>query len=138
MKVIYALLGLAMILSISTFLGASLTTTPTFNKIGTEDNSTIPGADTDISKIVWTESSGDITSATITLNNTDTSSHTYQICVITFNSTNTFSDTAGTSPDCDSTGTINGGLTGSATVTFASPLTAATVNSTSISIEQTG
>ena len=133
---IYFIMGVAILSTLMLGLGASLNTTPTLNKVGADDNVSVPASDADITQITWSESDNNITSATVVVKNTDTGSHTYEICVIT-KAGASFSDTAGTSADCTSTGSISASATGSAVINFASPLTAADVDDTDISIEQT-
>lgn len=73
-----------MIFIVSTIgFGSNLNSTPVLNKIGGNDNVSVPIPDVNITNIVLTESASTITSVTITVKNTDSVSHTYKICVIT-------------------------------------------------------
>jgi len=82
-----------------------------------------------------TESASNITSATITVKNTDSASHSYKICVIT-KAGASISDTAGTSSDCTSTSSISASSTGSAVINFSNPLSASNVDYSDISIQE--
>ena len=134
-KTIFAMLGIAVIATATLGLGAAISTS-SLNRIGGDNNVVVPGADADVTEVIWTETANKITSATVKVKNTDTSAHTYEICVIT-KAGASFSDTAGTGADCASTGSIAASTEGTATIAFSIPLAAADVDNTNISIEQT-
>ncbi|KAF6247262.1 hypothetical protein C6990_01935 [Nitrosopumilus sp. b3] len=115
-------------------LGANLDTSSTFNKIGSDDNVSIGLSTADITNIVHSTSGSDIDSSTITVRNTDSVSHSYQICVIT-KAGASISDTVGTSSDCTTT-TISSSGTGSAVITFTNPLSKTSVDFAEISIQE--
>lgn len=115
--------------------GANLNDAPFFNNLGGDDNVSVPVTDSDITNVVLTESASNIVSATITVKNTDSVSHSYNICVITKAGV-LISDTAGTSSDCTSTSSIPASNTGSAVVNFANPLSSSNVDYSDISIQQ--
>ena len=133
---IYFIAGMAILFTSTLSLGGSLNTTISLDSIGGDDNIPVPASDADVTQITWFESDNNITSATVVVKNTDSGSHTYEICVIT-KAGASFSDTAGTSADCASTGSISASATGSAVINFANPLAATDVDDTDISIEQT-
>ena len=106
-----------------------------FNKIGAEDNILVPVPDADITNVVLTESASNIVSATITVKNTDSVSHSYKICVIT-KADELISDTQGTSSDCTNTLSISASNTGSSVINFETPLSSSDVNYSDISVQQ--
>ena len=125
-----------LIITISTIgLGANLDTLSTFNKIGSDDNISIGLSTADITNIVHSTSGINIDSSTITVRNTDSLSHSYQICVIT-KAGASISDTVGTSSDCTVTTLISSSSTGSAVITFTNPLSKTSVDFTDISIQE--
>ncbi len=125
-----------MIFTVSTIgLGANLNTTPSFNNIGGDDNVSVPVPDADITNVVLTESGSNIVSATITVKNTDSISHSYNVCVIT-KAGALISDTVGTSSDCTSTSSISASSTGSALINFSNPLSKGAVDYADISIQE--
>ncbi len=115
--------------------GANLNTPSSFNNIGSNDNLSIPVPDADITNIVFTESANDIVSTTITVKNTDSTSHSYYICVIT-KAGIAISDTVGSSPDCSTTSSISGSNTDSVVISFTNPLSSSNVDFSDISIQQ--
>jgi len=125
-----------MIIAVSTIsLGSNLNSATSLNKIGGDDNISVPIPDADITNIVLTESASTITSATITIKNTDDISHSYKICVITKAGV-LISDTPGSSSDCTNTTSISASSTGSAVINFANPLSSSDVDYSDISIQQ--
>lgn len=125
-----------MIFTVSTIgVGANLNSNPSFNNIGGDDNISVPVPDADITNVVLTESASNIVSATITVKNTDSISHSYNICVIT-KAGALISDTSGTSSDCTSTSPIPASNTGDAVINFANPLGSSNVDYSDISIQQ--
>ena len=132
----YKIVGIVILATATLGFGASLSTATTLDRIGNEDNVAVSAADTFVTKVTWTESASNIASTTVEIKNTDTSAHTYEICVIT-KAGASISDTTGTGADCTSTGSIAGSATGSATINFAIPLDATLVDDSDISVEQT-
>ena len=125
-----------MIFAVSTIgFGANLNSTPSFNNIGGGDNVSVPVPDADITNVVLTDVSGNIVSATITVKNTDSVSHSYNVCVIT-KAGASISDTAGTSSDCTSTSSISASSTGSAVINFSNPLASSNIDYSDISIQE--
>ncbi len=125
-----------MIIVISTVgLGANFNTAIDANKIGSADNISVDIPDADITNVVLTESASTITSATITVRNTDSISHSYKICIITKAGV-LISDTPGTSSDCTNTISRSASNTGSAEINFANPLSSSTVDYSDISIQE--
>ncbi len=125
-----------MILAVSTIsFGSNLNSATSLNKIAGDDNISVPIPDADITNIVLTESASTITSATITIKNTDDTSHSYKICVITKAGV-LISDTPGSSSDCTNTTSISASSTGSAVINFANPLSSSDVDYSEISIQQ--
>lgn len=124
------------ILAVSTVgLGSNLNSTILLNKIGGDENISVPAPDADITNIVLTESAGTITSATITIKNTDSISHSYKICVITKAGV-LISDTPGSNSDCTDTTSISASNTDSVVINFANPLSSLNVDYSDISIQQ--
>ena len=125
-----------MIFVVSTVgFGNDLNGDTSFNNIGADDNVSVPIPDADITNVVLTESASNIVSATITVKNTDSSSHSYNICVIT-KADELISDVQGTSSDCASTASISASNTGSAVVNFTNPLGSSIIDYSGISIQQ--
>ncbi|WP_371503775.1 hypothetical protein [Nitrosopumilus adriaticus] len=124
------------IITLSTIgLGANLNSSSTFNRIGSDDNISARVSDVDITNMVHSTSGSNIDSSTITIKNTDSIPHSYNICVIT-KAGASISDIAGTSADCTTTSSISSSSTGSAVVTFTNPLSKTTVDFTDISIQE--
>jgi len=124
------------ILAVSTIgLGSNLNSTTLLNKIGSDENVSVPVPNADITNIVLTESVGTITSATITIKNIDSISHSYKICVITKAGV-LISDTPGSSSDCTDTTSISASNTDSVVINFANPLSSSNVDYLDISIQQ--
>ena len=115
--------------------GNDLNTVISFNNIGAENNIFVSTPNADITNVVLTESASDIVSATITVKNTDSTSHTYKICVIT-KAGALISDVQGTSSDCTNTASISASNTGSSVINFAIPLSSSNVDYSDISIQQ--
>ena len=134
-RTMYKIVGMAILVTTTLGFGASVSTTTTLDRIGNDDNVALSAADTFVTKVTWTESASNITSTTVEIKNTDTSAHTFEICVIS-KADASISDTTGTSADCVSTGSIAGSVTGSATINFAIQLNASLVDDSDISIEQ--
>ena len=133
---IYFLVGI-MILAVTTVsFGATLNDSPTLNRIGGNDNVSVMTPDVNITNIVLTESANTITSATITVKNMDSVSHTYKICVIT-KADILISDTPGTSADCSDTPSISASAIDSTVINFSNPLNSTNVDYSDISIQQT-
>lgn len=116
-------------------LGANLDASSTFNKIGSDDNVSIGLSTADITNMVHSTSGSNIDSSTITVRNTDSVSHSYQICVIT-KAGASISDTVGTSSDCTTTNSISSSGTDSAVITFTNPLSKNGVDFADISIQE--
>lgn len=115
--------------------GNDLSTVTSFNNIGAENNVSVPVPDAVITNVVLTELANNIDSATITVKNTDSISHTYNICVIT-KAGALISDVQGTSSDCTNTGSISASNTGSSVINFENPLSSSIVDYSDISIQQ--
>jgi len=115
--------------------GNGLNGTVSFNKIGAEDNISVSVPDADITNVELTESASNIVSATITVKNTDSVSHSYNICVIT-KADELISDAQGTSSDCAITASISSSNTGFSVINFENPLNATNVDYSSISVQE--
>jgi len=136
LRIIYGIIGVTLLTILSLGFGTSLSTTPSPNEIGGDNNIAVLATNADVTKITWTESDNEITSVTVTVKNTDTVAHTFEICVIS-KAGASLSDTVGTSSDCTSTGSISASATDSVTINFAIALNAADVDASNLSIEQT-
>lgn len=115
--------------------GNDLNNVTSFNYIGAENNVPVSVPDAVITNIVLTELSSEIDSATITVKNTDSASHSYKICVIT-KADALISDTPGTSSDCTDTVSISASGMGSSVINFETPLSSPNVDYSNISIQQ--
>lgn len=133
-KIIF-LIGVVIIAASTVGLGANFNTLHDTNKIGGDDNISVDMPDADITNVVLTESASTITSATITIKNTDSVPHSYKICIIT-KAGSLISDTVGTSSDCTNTSTISASSTGSAVINFANPLSSSAVDYSDISVQE--
>lgn len=132
---LFFLIGVV-IFTVSTIgFGANLNSTPSFNSIAGDDNISVPVPDANITNVVLTEFENKIASATITVKNTDSISHSYNVCVIT-KAGASISDTAGTNSDCTSTSSISASNTGSAMINFSNPLSTSNVDYSDISIQE--
>ena len=129
------MVGFAIILVSTVGFGTDLNTVPIFNRIGGDDNVLVDKPDANITMVLLTESGSDIGSATITVKNTDSRAHSYNICVIT-KAGASISDTVGTSSDCNNSALISASSTGSTVITFTTPLTTADVDAANISVQQ--
>ena len=116
-------------------MGATLNSNPVFNYVGADDNVPVSASNVSITNMVLTSGASTIDSATITVNNTDSISHSYTICVIT-KAGASISDTVGTSPDCTNTASISASNTGSAVINFSIPLNKNSVDFTDITIQE--
>ena len=124
------------IIGISTLgLGMNLNTSAFFNYIRRDENISVQISNADITNMVLTKDGSDIDSATITIKNTDSVSHSYNICVIT-KAGSSISDTVGTTSDCATTSTISASNTGAAVITFTNPLSKFNVDYSDISIQE--
>ncbi len=132
---LFLLIGVVIFVISTVGFGADLNSDITFNKIGGDDNVSVSVPDADITNVVLTESGGNIVSSTITVRNTDSVSHSYNVCVITKAGV-LISDSAGTSTDCTSTSSISSSNTGSAVVNFANPLNSLNVDYSDIVIQE--
>lgn len=133
-KIIF-LIGVLIIAVSTVGLGANFNTAIDANKIGSDDNISVPVPEANITNVVLTESASTITSATITIKNTDSISHSYKICIITKAGV-LISDTPGTLSDCSNTTSISSSNTGSAVINFANPLSSSAVDYSNISIQE--
>jgi hypothetical protein len=132
---IILIIGILIFVVSTVGFGTDLSTVTSFNNIGAENNVSVPVPNADITNVVLTESVGTIVSATITVKNTDSTSHAYKICVITKAGT-LISDIPGTSSDCTNTASISASNTGSSVINFANPLSSSDVDYSDISIQQ--
>ena len=135
-KKIYFLVGILILTVATVSFGVTSNSSPSLNRIGGNDNVSVPTPDVNITNIVLTESANTITSATITIKNTDSISHMYKICVIT-KADILVSDTPGTNADCSITTSISASTIGTAVINFSNPLNSTNVDYSDISIQQT-
>ena len=84
---IFAIIGVAVLVSATVGFGATLSTTPEFNRIGGSDNNVVNAARGNVTELVWTEevaTDGVIETdrITFTVGNEDTvAAHAFQVCV---------------------------------------------------------
>ena len=132
---LFLFLGVLIFVVSTVGFGNDLSTITSFNNIGAENNISVFVPNADITNVVLTESGGNIISATITVKNTDSSSHSYKICVIT-KADELISDTQGTSSDCTNTISISADNTDSPVINFSNQLSSSDVDYSDISVQQ--
>lgn len=102
-------------------IGYANTLSVTVNPIGAKDD-TIPALNSiEIGNIQWKKAGANYNKVLVEIRNTDTITHTYEICVI-FPNGASLSDTAGTSADCNTSASTGTGQLKTTTVTVSNPL----------------
>lgn len=113
---------------------ANTLTTTGIAPIGAKDD-VIPGLNNmEAGQIQWNFDGLNYDQVLVEIRNTDSVSHTYEICVI-FPNGASLSDTAGTSADCNTSASTSSGQLGTTTISVSNPLPAHD-GTTHISIEQ--
>ena len=111
-KILYAMVGIAILTTSTLGFGASLSTTPAPDRIGASDNISVAAARGNITSIVWTEevaTDGVIEIDTIVFtvgNEDDTNAHAFQVCAVIEGPASTYSPAAGSAPECVSVSSI--------------------------------
>ncbi len=104
--VIIAIIGMAVLVTSTIGLGASLATTPAVNLIGASDNIAVAAARGNLTAIEWTEEVAtdgviEIDEITFTVGNEDTgAAHAFNVCAVIEGPASTYSPAAGTAPAC--------------------------------------
>jgi hypothetical protein len=89
--------------------------------IGAKDD-VIPALNNiEVGQIQWKKTGGNYSQVIVEIRNTDSVSHTYEICVI-FPNGASLSDTAGTSADCNTSASTSSGQLKTTTVAVSIPL----------------
>jgi len=140
---ILVIIGVA-VLAVSTIgFGASLSTTPAFNRIGGSDNNVVNAARGNVTALVWTEevaADGKVETDLITFsvgNEHTSAAHTFQVCAVIEGPSGTYSPVAGAPPECVTTSSIaaNAILTGQI-INFATAVNVLDIVDISFSIEE--
>jgi len=103
---IIALVGIAILITSTVGFGASISTTPEFNRIGGSDNNVVSAARGNVTALVWTEEVAtdgviETDQITFTVGNEDTvNAHAFQICAVIEGPTSTYTPAAGSPPEC--------------------------------------
>ncbi len=109
---IIALIGIAILVTSTVGFGATLSTTPEFNRIGGSDNNVVSAARGNVTALVWTEEVAadgviETDEITFTVGNEDTTnSHAFQICAVIEGPASTYTPAAASPPECVSVGSI--------------------------------
>ena len=109
---IFAIIGVAVLVSATVGFGATLSTTPEFNRIGGSDNNVVNAARGNVTALVWTEEVAtdgviETDEITFTVGNEDTSAaHAFQVCAVIEGPASTYTPAAGSPPECVTTGSI--------------------------------
>ena len=104
-KILYAMVGIAILATSTLGFGASLATTPAPNLIGASDNISIAAAKGNLTSITWTEevaSDGviEIDTITFTVGNEDSSAHKFVVCAVIEGPASTYTPAADSAPAC--------------------------------------
>jgi len=140
---ILAIIGIA-VLAVSTIgFGASLSTSPEFNRIGGSDNNVVNAARGNVTALVWTEEVSalgliETDLITFTVGNEDTSAaHSFQVCAIIEGPAATYTPAAGSPPECVTTGSISASaISAGQTISFATAVNVLDIVDISFSIEE--
>ena len=109
---IIALIGIAILVTSTVGFGATLSTTPEFNRIGGSDNNVVNAARGNVTALVWTEEVAadgviETDEITFTVGNEDTTNaHAFQICAVIEGPAATYTPAAASPPECVSVGSI--------------------------------
>ncbi len=141
---IIALIGIAILVTSTVGFGATLSTTPEFNRIGGSDNNVVNAARGNVTALVWTEEVAadgviETDEITFTVGNEDTTNaHDFQICAVIEGPASTFTPAADSPPECVSVSSIaaNGETTGQI-ISFATAVDVNDILDISFSIEET-
>ena len=124
-KILYAMVGIAILATSTLGFGASLATTPAPNLIGASDNVVVAAARGNITSIVWTEEVAadgviEVDTITFTVGNEDTAAaHAFQVCAVIEGPASTYTPAAGNAPLCVSVSSISAsGTTTGQTLAF--------------------
>ena len=143
-KILYAMVGIAILATSTLGFGASLATTPAPDRIGASDNISVAAARGNITSIVWTEevaADGVIEVDTITFtvgNEDDTNAHAFQVCAVIEGPASTYSPAAGSAPECVSVSSVSANaVTTSQSIAFSTAVDANDIVDISFTIEET-
>ena len=107
-KILYAMVGIAVLATSTLGFGASLATTPAPNLIGASDNISIAAAKGNVTSITWTEEVAadgviEVDAIVFTVGNEDTvTAHKFVVCAVIEGPASTYTPAAGSAPLCAS------------------------------------
>ena len=147
-KILYAMVGIAVLATSTLGFGASLSTTPAPDRIGASDNISVAAARGNITSIVWTEEVAadgviEVDTITFTVGNEDTAAaHAFQVCAVIEGPASTYSPAANSAPECVSVASTGARGAGSDTttgqiITFTTAVDANDIVDISFTIEET-
>ena len=142
-KILYAMVGIAILATSTLGFGASLSTTPAPDRIGASDNISVAAARGNITSIVWTEEVAadgviEVDTITFTVGNEDTAAHAFQVCAVLEGPASTYSPAAGSAPECVAVSSIaQDAVTTSQSITFSTAVDASDIVDISFTIEET-
>ena len=103
---IIALIGIAVLVTSTVGFGASISTTPEFNRIGGSDNNVVNAARGNITALVWTEEVAtdgvvETDRITFTVGNEDAfAAHAFEVCAVIEGPAATYTPVVGDPPEC--------------------------------------
>jgi len=134
MKIIL-FLGMIILAVVTVGYGASLNSSPTIDKIGSEDNASVDRPSVNITNMVLRQSGANVNRITVTVENQDSVAHTYKICAIVTAGAQ-MSDDSGTGADCVNTASCNPASTRSAAINLTHTVTTNNLSYWNISVEE--
>lgn len=141
---IIALIGIAILVTSTVGFGATLSTTPEFNRIGGSDNNVVSAARGNVTALVWTEEVAadgviETDEITFTVGNEDiTNAHTFQICAVIEGPASTYTPAADSPPECVSVGnTLANAETTGQIISFATAVDVNDIVDISFTIQET-
>ena len=143
-KILFALIGVAVLATSTVGFGASLATSPELNRMAGSDSNVVAAARGNITALVWTEqvaSDGvvEVDKITFTVGNEDTTTaHAFEVCAVIEGPSSTYTPAAGTAPACVSVSSVSANAeTASQAIDFSTPVDAKDIVDISFSIEET-
>ena len=133
LKIIF-LVGVIVMIVSTVGIGGNLNSSTLFKKIGADENISLP-VDADVTNILLKKSSGNFDRADVTVKNTDSNSHSYDVCLVAVHTDEGLSHDAGENNSmCTSTSSISSGSTETITINFDNVLTDALPSLTSFNV----
>jgi len=143
-KILFALIGVAILATSTVGFGATLATSPELNRVAGSDDNVVSAARGNITALVWTEEVAadgvvEVDTITFTVGNEDTASaHAFQVCAVIEGPSSTYTPGVGTAPECVSVSSIAAsGEAASQAITFSTAVDAKDIVDISFSIEET-